>query len=196
MTPEPEEVTKLLIQLGNGDHTALERLMPLVYRELHKMAKRYMAQQNPGHTLQTTAVIHEAYLKLAGESSQKHWENRSHFFGVAASAMRHILVDHARAKQSAKRGGEVRVVQLNDGFDIADGQSDELIALDDALNTLAKLHPRKSKTVELRYFGGLSVEEAAAILKISPQTVMRDWNFAKAFLSREMERGATQRARK
>jgi len=187
MTPGPEQVTELLVQLGNGDQSAFERLMPLVYKELHKMAKRYMAHQNPYHTLQTTAVIHEAYLKLAGES-EKRWEDRAHFFGVAANAMRHILVDHARAKKAAKRGGEIRMVQLDEGLNIA-GRSDEIIALNEALNTLASIDPRKSKMVELRYFGGLSVKETAAILQISPETVMRDWKFAKALLYREMKCG-------
>lgn len=164
--------------------------MPLVYKELHKMAKRYMGRQNPDHTLQTTAVIHEAWLKLVGES-EKQWVDRTHFFAVAATAMRHILVDHARAKKAAKRGGEIHMVQLDEGSNIA-GRSDEIVALDEALNALARIDPRKSKTVELRYFGGFSVPETAAILRVSPETVMRDWRVAKAFLFREMKSAAAR----
>ena len=189
MTPTPEEVTQLLVEWGKGDRVALDRLMPLVYRELHKMAKRYMAQENPGHTLQTTAVIHEVYLRLAGRS-EKHFENRAHFFGVAAKAMRHAVVDHARAKQSAKRGGEIQVLPLDEGLDVAGGRTDQMVALDDALTALDKLNPRQSQVVELRYFAGLSVDEAAAMLQVSPVTVMREWKLAKAFLHREMSRGA------
>jgi RNA polymerase sigma factor (TIGR02999 family) len=190
MSSGTEPITRLLQQLNDGDRTALEQLMPLVYRELHHMARRFMGRQSPGHTLQTTAVIHEAYLKLAGAGAATNWQNRAHFFSVAATAMRHILVDHARARSSGKRGGEVRVVRLDDGLEVAERRPNELVALDDALNTLAKKHPRKSRTVELRYFGGLSVEETATVLEISPETVMRDWTFAKAFLAREMLRGA------
>jgi RNA polymerase sigma-70 factor, ECF subfamily len=188
----PSEVTQLLMEYGQGNQAAFHQLLPLVYAELHRIAKRYMAQQNAGHTLQTTALLHEAYLKLAGEH-EKQWESRTRFFAVAATAMRHILVDHARAKRSAKRGGQVQVVQLEEGLDIAHltgRQTEELIALDEALNTLAQRHPRKGKTVELHYFGGLSIQETAAVLGVSPETVMRDWSFAKAFLSREMQRGA------
>jgi RNA polymerase sigma factor (TIGR02999 family) len=183
------DVTELLHQWGRGDQAALHRLMPLVYRELHKMARHYMGRQNPGHTLQPTAVIHEAYLKLAAGADHD-WESRAHFFGVAAKAMRHVLVDHARTRLSAKRGGEVRAVTLDEGIAIAGGQERELVALDDALTTLAQLHPREGQVVELRYFAGLSVDETAAVLKVSPETVARDWRFAKSFLKREMKRGA------
>lgn len=193
MMPTPEEVTQLLDAWGKGDRAALDRLVPLVYRELHKMAKHYIAQENPGNTLQTTALIHEAYLKLAG-GSEKHWENRAHFFGVAAKAMRHVVVDHARARQSAKRGGEVQVLRLDGGLEIASGRSSELVALDDALTALVKLNPRQSEIVELRYFAGLSVEETAAILRISPDTVMRDWKIAKAFLYWQMKGACGDRA--
>lgn len=184
-----DNLTELLVQWGRGDEAALDRLMPLVYRELHKMAKRYMAQQNPGHTLQTTAVIHEAYMKLAAGSEQD-WECRAHFFGVAAKAMRHVLVDHARTRLSAKRGGDIREVTLDEGIATAPGQEQGLVALDDALTTLAQLHSRQGQVVELRYFAGLSVEETAQVLKVSPETVARDWSFAKAFLRREMSRPA------
>ena len=186
MTETGREITQLLVELRNGDRGAFDRLVPLVYRELHKLAKRYMAQQNAGHTLQTTALIHEAYLKLAG-GLEKTWEDRTHFFAVAATAIRQVLVDHARAKHAAKRGGDVQVLRLDDALSIADSARDDLIALDDALHALARLNPRQSEVVELRYFAGLSVEETAAVLSISPETVMRDWSVAKAFLYREMK---------
>jgi len=186
--PQVNAVTQLLIKWGKGDRAALDELLPLVYRELHKMAKRYMAQQDANHTLQTTAVIHEAYLKLAGGSAHD-WENRAHFFGVAAKAMRHVLVDHARDRQAAKRGGEIQIVSIAEDMDIAGGAAREIVALDDALKTLAASYPRQAEVVELRYFGGLSVDETARTLKISVETVARDWRFAKSFLKREMQRG-------
>jgi len=187
MTTSSHEVTQLLILWGQGEPAAIQRLLPLVYRELHKLAKRYMGQQDPGHTLQTTALLHEAYLKLTGDSD-RHWENRHHFLGVAAKAMRHVLVDHARAKHAGKRGGAVKIVPLDDGVAVATGRTAELVALDDALTALAALHPRQSQVVELRYFGGLTVDEAATILKVSPDTVMRDWSFAKAWLHSQIRR--------
>ena len=185
METSPEEVTRLLDAWGQGDRGALDRLMPLVYRELHKMAKRYFFGQSPHNTLQTTAVINEAYLKLAA-GGERHWANRSHFFSVAAKAMRQVLIDHARTSQAGKRGGEIRFVPLEPELNIHGDRSDELIRLDDALNALATLPARQGKVVELRYFAGLSVEEIAAILEISPETVMRDWKVARAFLYREM----------
>jgi RNA polymerase sigma factor (TIGR02999 family) len=160
--------------------------MPLIYKELHKLAKLRMRQQEAGHTLQTSAVIHEAYLKLGG-SSDKDWENRGRFFGVAAKVMRHVLVDHARSRRAAKRGGEVRIEQLDEGADFSDARTAETIALDDALTSLAAQYPRQAEVVELRYFGGFSVEETAATLKLSPETVARDWRFAKAFLRSELK---------
>jgi RNA polymerase sigma factor (TIGR02999 family) len=160
--------------------------MPLIYKELHKLAKLHMRQQEAGHTLQTTAVIHEAYLKLGG-NSDKDWENRAHFFGVAAKVMRHVLVDHARTQRAAKRGGEVRIEQLDEGADFGDARTAETIALDDALTSLEAQYPRQAEVVELRYFGGFSVEETAATLKLSPETVARDWRFAKAFLRSELK---------
>lgn len=187
--PAPNAVTQLLLQWRQGDRAALDQLLPLVYRELHKMAKRYMAHQNASHTLQTTAVIHEAYLKLAGGSEQD-WENRAHFFGVAAKAMRHVLVDHARNRGAAKRGGEAQIVPIDEGMALVGGPAREMIALDEALKSLAVSYPRQAEVVELRYFGGLSVEEAARTLKVSPETVARDWRFAKSFLRREMTREA------
>jgi RNA polymerase sigma factor (TIGR02999 family) len=187
MTPSTQRVTQLLIEWGNGNHAALEELVPLVYAELHKMARRYMNQQNPQHTLQTTALIHEAYLRLAGDSA-KQWQNRAHFFGVAAKAMRHVLVDHARTSNAVKRGGAVRALRLDEDIDTSGERMGQLIALDDALTDLAKLHPRQSEVIELRFFGGLSVEETSELLKVSPETVMRDWRIAKAWLHGELNR--------
>ena len=189
MTPG-NEISQLLIQWGHGDEAALTRLMPLVYDELHKMAKRYMAHQDAGHTLQTTAIIHEAYLKLAA-GAEHDWQSQAHFFGVAAKAMRHVLVDHARTRLSDKRGGAIREVTLDERIAIGRGQERGLLALDDALTTLTKLHPRKGQVVELRYFAGFCVEETAKILGVSPETVARDWRFAKSFLQREMGYGTT-----
>ena len=187
MTPLVQQVTQLLIEWGNGNQSALEQLMPMIYAELHKMARRYMNQQNPPHTLQTTALIHEAYLRMAGDSA-KQWQNRAHFYGVAAKAMRHVLVDHARARCSAKRGGVVRPLQLNEEMDSSDERMAQLILLEDALTGLTKLHPRQSEVIELRFFAGLSVEETAEVLKVSPETVARDWRIAKAWLHGELNR--------
>jgi RNA polymerase sigma factor (TIGR02999 family) len=180
-----DQITALLIDWGNGDQVALESLMPLVYEELRKMARRYMRQQPSGHTFQTTELIHEAYLKLAKQEGQD-WQNRAHFFGVAATAMRHILVDYARSKHSQKRGGWQERVTLSDQFAASNTHSNEIIALDDALSTLAPLAERKSRVVELKYFGGVPNEEIAEILKISTDTVKRDWRFARTWLLREM----------
>jgi RNA polymerase sigma factor (TIGR02999 family) len=159
----------------------------LVYRELHKIAKHYMADQKPGHTIQTTALIHEAYLKLAGATGAKQWNGRAHFFGVAAKAMRHLLVDHGRAGGAAKRGAG-RIVRLEEGLlNIPDRFDNGLVALNDALDALSELSPRQAEVVELRYFGGLTVEETAAALNLSRETVLRDWNVAKAYLHRELK---------
>lgn len=185
MEASPAEVTQLLVAWEQGNQAALDQLLPLVYDELRQMARRYMARQNAGHTLQTTALINEAYLKLIGQP-EKHWQNRAHFFGVAAQAMRHILVDYARAHQYAKRGGGAQVVEFEEALIVSAERATELVALDDALQELAKVDPRKSQVVEMRYFGGLSVEETAAVLKISAVTVMRDWSMAKAWLHREL----------
>lgn len=182
-----DEFTKLLHQCGAGDRGAIDRLLPLVYRELHKIAKRYVRRQGAQNTLQTTAVIHEAYIKLQGGAEQR-WENRAHFLGVAAKAMRHVLLDHARSAQSAKRGGDALAVTFNEEIAVTRMRPEGLIELDDALAVLAKLHPRKGQVVELRYFAGLSVEETAGVLDISEETVTRDWRYAKAFLNRELTR--------
>jgi RNA polymerase sigma factor (TIGR02999 family) len=187
MTTSPHQISQLLARYSNGDQAALDQLMPLVYEQLHKMAKRYMRAQPIGHTLQTTALIHEAYLKLVGH--EKRWQNRAHFFGVAAQAMRHILVDYARARHAAKREGEAREVSFDEAAVVTAERAAEVVALDDALDGLAELAPRQSRVVELRYFGGLSVEETAEVLKISPETVKRDWRMAKVWLLRELQRG-------
>jgi RNA polymerase sigma factor (TIGR02999 family) len=180
------EVTKLLNQWAGGDESAGEKVMPLVYGELRRIARRSLNRRGPPHTLQTTAVVHEAYLRLTGDSRGQ-WENRGHFFGVAAKAMRHVLVDYARASATAKRGGAKKPVELDGVPAISEERLGEVVALDDALTALAKLHPRQSKVVELRFFGGWSVEETAETLQVSPETVMRDWRAAKAWLHRELD---------
>jgi RNA polymerase sigma-70 factor (ECF subfamily) len=178
-------VTQLLEQWNHGDREALDKLMPLIYEELRKMARRYMRQQNPGHTLQTTALIHEAYLRMV-KQKEKHFENRAHFFGVAAQAMRHILVDYARSRHAAKRGGDARPISLEEAALVTEERAAELVAFDDALKELEELSKRQSRVVELRYFGGLSVEETATVLEVSPDTVMRDWSMAKTWLHRAL----------
>jgi len=181
MTPSPGEVTQLLVDWGNGDKAALDRLTPLVHEELHRLAHYYMRRERPDHTLQTTALVNEAYVRLI---DQKHveFENRTRFFAIAAQLMRHILVDHARSRQYLKRGGGALKVSLDEAMAVIEERTSDLIALDDALNSLAAIDSRKVKVVELRFFGGLSVEETAAALNISPVTVMRDWRMAKAWL--------------
>jgi RNA polymerase sigma factor (TIGR02999 family) len=178
-------VTQLLDRWNHGEVEALEELMPLIYEELRKMARRYMRQQNSGHTLQTTALIHEAYLRMV-KQKEKHFQNRTHFFGVAAQAMRHILVDYARARHTDKRGGGARPISLEEAALVTQERAAELIAFDDALKELELLSNRQSQVVELRYFGGLSVEETAAVLEVSPDTVMRDWSMAKTWLHRAL----------
>jgi RNA polymerase sigma factor (TIGR02999 family) len=188
MTASPHQISQLLARYSSGDQAALDQLMPLVYGELRKMAKRHMRAQPTGHTLQTTALIHEAYLKLLGQQ-EKRWQSRAHFFGVAAQAMRHILVDYARARHAAKRGGVMHEVSFNEAAAVTGERAGEVVALDEALDSLAELAPRQSRVVELRYFGGLSVEETAEVLKVSVETVGRDWRMAKAWLLRELRRG-------
>ncbi|HVQ38086.1 MAG TPA: sigma-70 family RNA polymerase sigma factor [Pyrinomonadaceae bacterium] len=178
-------VTNLLEQWAHGDREALENLMPLIYEELRKMARRYLGRQNHGHTLQTTALIHEAYLRMV-KQKEKRYENRAHFFGVAAQAMRHIMVDYARGRQAIKRGGAARQISLEEAALVTDERAIELIAFDDALKELEGLSKRQSRVVELRYFGGLSVEETATVLEVSPDTVMRDWSMAKTWLHRAL----------
>jgi len=187
MEPSAHEITRLLQAWSEGEQSALERLIPLVYKELHRLAHHYMAGERPGHTLQTTALLNEAYLRLV-DSAKPSWQNRAHFFAVSAQVMRRVLVDWARSRQALKRGGEVRPLELEEALAAADAPGTDLVALDDALKTLAVLDARKSKVVELRFFGGLSVEETAEVLKVSPETVMRDWKFAKSWLRRELSK--------
>ncbi len=179
------QITQLLVDWSNGNQSALENLIPIVYDELRRMAKRCMNSQRSDHTLQTTELIHEAYLKLV-ENKQKEWQNRAHFFGVAAQAMRHILVDYARGKQSQKRGGAPRQVTLDEGAVVSKDNSGQMIALNDALERLGKMDERKVRVVEMKFFGGLTIEEIAEVLKISPETVKRDWRFARTWLLREL----------
>lgn len=183
------EVTGLLIDWSNGDRTALERLVPLVEKELSRLAHHYMNREHPGHPLQTTALVNEAFIRLMDQKRVR-WQNRAHFFGIAAQIMRRILLNYARDQRRAKRGGGAIQVSLSEGDAISEERSVELIALDDALTRLALVDERKSRVVELRYFGGLSVEETAEVLKVSAVTVMRDWNMAKAWLAREMNNEA------
>jgi RNA polymerase sigma-70 factor, ECF subfamily len=179
------EITKLLQAWRQGDENALEKLTPQVYRELHLAAKRCMARERDGHTLQTTALINELYLRLS-DLKLIDWQNRAHFFALCARQMRRILTDEARARQSHKRGGGVQPVSLDVAPVVAPVASADLVAVDDALRQLAKVDERKSQVVEMRFFGGLSVEETAEVLKVSPETVMRDWKIAKAWLLREL----------
>ena len=187
MAFESHEVTQLLIAWAGGEESAFDRLMPLVYSELRRMAGRYMMRQRPDHTLQPTALINEAYLRLV-DQKQAVWQNRAHFFGVAAQAMRHILVDYARAHHAAKREAGERVISIDQAGAVSREPTAELVALDDALESLAAVDPRKSHLVVLRYFGGLSVEETAEVLKVSPETVTRDWRLAKTWLLRELSK--------
>ncbi len=165
----------------------MDQLIPLVHAELHRMARHYMARENPGHTLQTSALINEAYIRLVDQQNIP-WQNRNHFYAVAAQVMRHILIDHARSHCYAKRGGGARKVPLDEAAALNDQRAEELVALDDALKDLAALDPRKSQIIELRFFGGLSIEETAEAMKVSPITVTREWRSAKAWLRREMSR--------
>ena len=187
MDASAHEITRLLQAWSEGEQSALERLIPLVYRELHRLARHYMAGQQPGHTLQTTALLNEAYLRLV-DSPHLGWQNRAHFFAASAQVMRCILVDWARSRQALKRGGEARPLELEEALVIADAPGADLVALDDALKALATFDARKCEVVELRFFGGLSVEETAEVLKLSPETVLRDWKFAKSWLRRELSK--------
>jgi RNA polymerase sigma factor (TIGR02999 family) len=180
-----DEVTQLLQAWSEGDEQALGRLIPLVHKELHRLARRYMAGESPGHTLQTTALVNEAYLRLVDVKNVS-WQNRAHFFGVSAQLMRRILVDLARSRHAVKRGGHANALSFEEALIASPERSADVVALDDALKVLASIDPRRSRVVELRFFGGLSVAEAAEVLKISPETVMHDWKLAKAWLLREL----------
>jgi RNA polymerase sigma factor (TIGR02999 family) len=186
--PSPEEVTHLLVAWSKGDGAALHRLMPLVYRELHGLARRRLRREDSDHTLQTTALVNEAYLRLVGQKAQ--WQNRAHFYAIAAQMMRRVLVDYARSRHYAKRGGGALSVSFDERLVMPDERSADVLALDQALIALAEIDERKSKIVELRFFGGLSVEESALVVGVSPGTVRRDWTLAKAWLKREMARPA------
>ena len=183
------EITGLLKAWGAGDQAAMERLAPLIAGELRRMARRYMRGERDGHTLQATALVNEAWIRLV-DAAGVNWQDRAHFFAVSAQTMRRILVDSARARRSAKRGGNAPRVNLDDAPEVGSSRDRELVALDDALNTLVQVDSRKARVIELRFFGGLSVEETAEVLKISPQSVMRDWKLARAWLLREVRREA------
>ncbi|MBE3072615.1 MAG: sigma-70 family RNA polymerase sigma factor [Acidobacteria bacterium] len=186
--PPARDVTELLLAWGAGDHAALDALVPLVYAELHRLARIYMRGERQGRTLQTTALVNEAYLRLI-DASRVRWQNRAHFLAVSAQLMRRILVDAARARGSLKRGGDVVRVPLDDELPVFSERGDDLVAVDEALTALAVVDRRKGQVVELRYFGGLSVEETAEVLKVSVDTVMRDWKLARLWLHRELGRG-------
>ena len=183
--PHQHEITQLLAEWSDGNQSALDELYPLVYEELHRLARRYMSRERKGHTLQTTALINEAYVRLVDQRNV-HWANRSHFFAISAQIMRRILIDHARRHAYAKRGGGAQQVSLEEVAIVAREQSSEIIRLDEALKILAKMDPRRCHVVELRYFGGLSNEEIACVLKVSENTVTRDWNLARAWLYQQL----------
>ena len=189
ITDRPTNVTGLLLKWGKGDDAALERLIPLVHRELHQIARRCMAGERAGHSLQATALVNEAFVRLV-DARHVAWQDRAHFLALAARVMRRILVDHARSRNYQKRGGHAARVTFDEALAVTKEPRADLIALDDALGELGKHAERKSRVVELRFFGGLTVEETAAVLEVSADTVMRDWRFAKAWLQREMRRQA------
>lgn len=194
MPSSGHEVTQLLRAWSEGDQSALQQLMPMVYGELHRLARHYMAEERPGHTLQPTALVNEAYLRLAN-AEHADFRGRAHFFAISARVMRRILVDWARLRRAQKRGGDVPLLELRQNLGLDgngkpwEASGNDLVAIDDALKTLAALDARKSEIVELRFFGGLSVKETAEVLKISEETIRRDWNFTKSWLKRELTRG-------
>ncbi|MEK6282455.1 MAG: sigma-70 family RNA polymerase sigma factor [Acidobacteriota bacterium] len=193
-TMSPQEVTRLLADWGRGDKTALDKLFPLVHAELRRIARRQMSQERAGHTLQATALVNEAYLKLAGQEGFE-WHDRAHFYAVCAQVMRHILIDHARGHARDKRGGGAIQVSLNEVAVMPAEQAGDFVALDEALRALEAIDPQKGRLVELRYFGGLSIEETAEVLKISPRTVRREWRRAKAWLYRMISEGDADETR-
>jgi RNA polymerase sigma-70 factor (ECF subfamily) len=182
---ETHELTQLLVDWSNGDTAALEKLLPLIDQELRRLAHRYMSRERVGHTLQTTALVNEAFVRLVNRTNVN-WQNRAHFFGIAASLMRTILVDHARSHACAKRGGGAFNLELDETMIVSKQKASEVLALDDALNELARLDPQQSRVVELRFFGGLTVEETAEVLHVSPATIKREWSTAKAWLYHEL----------
>lgn len=183
--PAATEVTQILLHWRAGETDAAARLMPLVYEELRRLARDYLRRERGDHTLQPTALVHEAYLRLV-DDSRVNWQNRAHFYGIAAKLMRRILVDHARARNAIKRGGLAEKVPLDEARDLPPEATNDLVALDGALQDLAKTYPRKSEVVELKFFGGLEANEIAEVLQVSPKTVLRDWQFAKLWLCREL----------
>jgi RNA polymerase sigma-70 factor, ECF subfamily len=190
MTASQIEVTQMLLDWGNGDKAALDKLVPVVYQELRRLARYYMRHERAGHTLQTSALVNEAYIRLV-DYRQMRWQGRAHFFAVAAQAMRRILVEHARKRHFAKRGGGAVQVSLDEAATVSEKQASDLIALDDALSSLEAIDPRKCRIVELRYIGGLNIEETAEVLSISPATVQREWRSAKAWLYRTISEEAS-----
>jgi RNA polymerase sigma factor (TIGR02999 family) len=188
--PPSQTVTQLLVAWSQGEQAALERLVPLVHAELRRIARRYMSRERPGHTLQTTALVNEAYLRLIN-ASQVRWQDRAHFFAVSSQLMRRILVDFARSRRYLKRGAGAQKVSFDEALVVSSERGRDLVALDDAMIALASTDARKARVVELRFFGGLSVKETAEVLKVSPDTVLRDWSLAKAWLGREMSKAAS-----
>jgi len=188
--PRQHVITQLLVKWSDGNQSALDELYPLVYDELHRLARRYMSRERKGHTLQTTALINEAYVRLVDQKNV-HWANRSHFFAISAQIMRRILIDHARRHAYAKRGGGAQQVSLEEVAAVTPDPGGELVRLDEALKSLAEMDPRRSQVVELRYFGGLNNEEIAGVLKISENTVTRDWNMARAWLYQQLSETAS-----
>jgi RNA polymerase sigma-70 factor (ECF subfamily) len=191
MTSDGGDVTQLLKAMTSGDPSAADHLLPLVYAELHRLAAAYMRRERQDHTLQPTALINEAYLRLAGEDVN--WQNREHFIGVAANVMRRVLVDYARAHKAEMRGGGLRRVELDEGVAISAERSEEVLSLDEALNRLMELNPRQARVVELRYFGGLSVDQIASILAIAPRSVKRDWALARIWLFKQLRVNGDQK---
>jgi RNA polymerase sigma-70 factor, ECF subfamily len=184
-TASPEEITQLLLNWEDGDQAALDKLMPLVYAELHRLAHHYMSRERLGHTIQTTALVNEVYLKLV-DQRRVHWQNRAHFFAISAQLMRRILVDHARSHAYAKRGGGARKVSLEDVADLSRIRAAEIVALDEVLAVLADIDPRQSRVVELRFFGGLTIKETAEVLGLSSATIKSEWRIAKAWLYHQL----------
>lgn len=189
-TPPSKDVTQMLVDWSKGSQEALAQLMPLVYNDLRHLAVHYLQRERPDHTLQPTALVHEAYLRLIDQRSVN-WQNRAHFYGVAAQMMRRVLVDYARAHRTEKRGGAAPKLSLDDAIGLSDKKEADLVALDEALTRLAALEPQQSRIVELRFFGGLTVEEVAEVMGISPATIKREWSMAKAWLYREIRTGAS-----
>ena len=181
------DVTELLIEWSNGDKAALDKLMPLIHEELRRLAHHYMSHERPGHTLQTTALINEAYLRLVNRKAV-HWQNRAHFFAIAATLMRSLLVDHARSHAYAKRGGDARKITIDEAMIVSQERAAEVVALDDVLKQLAIFDPQQSRIVELRFFGGLTIDETAEVLGLSAATIKREWSTARAWLYRELNK--------